>query len=334
MSYPQLYWKARSSARILEASGKGDLYPFYISPFDHLDNPLWKDFSKESLHTFAQLKEVSIHPRSQKKIEVKKASFYPNFSDWKDLVHEAKKKIHQKEFSKVVLARVLSIESSSLIDAFSLFSSFLEQKDLYVFYFSPKKDVAFIGSSPERLLKKEEHLIYTEALAGTRKIALKEELLKTSKELEEFGFVEKGIKKSLSPFMKHLEISSKNLTKSQNLFHLSKSFKGELLSEDSLDSLLENLHPTPAILGDKKDACRAFLSKHEPFSRGLYCGAFGPKNAKSTDLCVAIRSALIKKNTLHLFSGVGIVEDSDPEMEWNELNDKIDPYLKHVCLSV
>ena len=45
------------------------------------------------------------------------------------------------------------------------------------------------------------------------------------------------------------------------------------------------------------------------------------------EVCVAIRSALLKRNELNLFAGAGIVSGSLPEEEWNEVENKIDGFL-------
>lgn len=65
-----------------------------------------------------------------------------------------------------------------------------------------------------------------------------------------------------------------------------------------------------------------FISEHEPFSRGWYSGAVGYLSRQHSEFCVAIRSALIAGEELHLFAGSGIVPGSDPSSDWKELNRK------------
>ena len=48
----------------------------------------------------------------------------------------------------------------------------------------------------------------------------------------------------------------------------------------------------------------------------------------SASFAVAIRSGLIVKDRLHLFSGAGIVEGSQPRSEWDEIENKISNFLK------
>ena len=115
------------------------------------------------------------------------------------------------------------------------------------------------------------------------------------------------------------------------------------------------LHPTPAIAGRPQDIAQEFLHQYEDFDRGFYAGPFGWISGAGAEFVVAIRSALIKEgvlgsqaplvpgqqqpvidkgtvpgdeNTLEqhavlLYAGVGIVKESDPQMEWEELDLKV-----------
>jgi menaquinone-specific isochorismate synthase len=57
----------------------------------------------------------------------------------------------------------------------------------------------------------------------------------------------------------------------------------------------------------------------EPFSRGWYAAPVGWIGADQAEFAVAIRSALVDaKGTISVYSGAGLVKDSDPEQEWVE----------------
>jgi menaquinone-specific isochorismate synthase len=122
-----------------------------------------------------------------------------------------------------------------------------------------------------------------------------------------------------------------------NLLHLHQQFEATLKSIDSLLPLIRELSPTPAVLGYPKQEAIEWLQRHETFSRGLYSSSIGWSANQSHELIVAIRSGLIKKNTVHLFTGLGIVSESDPLLEWEELNHKLKlllPYFyaKHATI--
>jgi anthranilate synthase component 1 len=65
------------------------------------------------------------------------------------------------------------------------------------------------------------------------------------------------------------------------------------------------------------------IDKLEPVKRGVYAGAVGYLSwAGNMDTAIAIRTAVIKGNTLHIQAGAGIVADSIPRNEWDETMNK------------
>jgi len=79
------------------------------------------------------------------------------------------------------------------------------------------------------------------------------------------------------------------------------------------------LHPTPAVAGTPTDAALAWIAEHEGFDRGWYAGPVGWCDLDGNgELRVALRSALVDPDGVHLFAGAGIVADSDPAEELAE----------------
>ena len=68
------------------------------------------------------------------------------------------------------------------------------------------------------------------------------------------------------------------------------------------------------------------IAHHEPFDRGLYAGPIGWIGRDDAEFAVGIRSGLVEGDHLHLYSGAGIVEGSDPEAEWDEIEHKLDGF--------
>ncbi len=333
--YPKLYWQARGVKTATAALGVGDHYPFYIAPFSPYQEAIWQEFPQKTVLSFQEVRfaETTAIPWKNP-YEIEKVSLSPSYPEWKIAVEKAKLAFQKKRFQKVVLTRKVSITLKRSIDPWAMFRSYIGEKGAYTFCFSPCKQSLFFGSSPERLLKQEGNNLYTEALAGTRPYDARYELMENKKELQEFAIVEKKVLQEIKRFCFPVVASKKQIKISRNIAHLHRYFQGTLLPGKSIDLLIDSLHPTPAILGDSSTYCQEFLAKYAAFDRGLYCGLIGPKTPSYTDLCVAIRSLLIEQNTIHLFSGAGIVRESDPEKEWNELNEKLEPYLKKLCLTL
>ncbi|MEZ4744549.1 MAG: chorismate-binding protein [Calditrichia bacterium] len=88
------------------------------------------------------------------------------------------------------------------------------------------------------------------------------------------------------------------------------------------------LHPTPAVGGYPKDLALPKISELEPFDRGWYAGPIGWFSKNAAEFAVAIRSGMVYHNKLLLYAGAGIVPGSEPEKEWDELENKISNFMR------
>lgn len=205
----------------------------------------------------------------------------------------------------------------------------------YRFCFQPKPGVAFICVSPERLYKRQDRFIRTEAVAGTcpatgndlADAKLARGLMDSEKDRREHQYVLEAIKHELSSrcHAVHADdnISVMTLARYQ---HLYAQVEGILDQFHTDAELLRSLHPTPAVGGVPTDKALDWIAQTEPFDRGWYAGPVGWVGCDSAEFAVAIRSALITDNTISVYAGAGIVEGSVPTMEWKELENKIGHY--------
>src|SRR5699024_8031411 len=115
-----------------------------------------------------------------------------------------------------------------------------------------------------------------------------------------------------------------------NLWHLQNSIRAKIDSHKNLKEILEGLHPTPAVCGMPKDISKRFILKEEGYDREFYTGFLGELNMNSfdrsakskTDLFVNLRCMQQLENTIQIYAGGGIVKDSNPESEWQEIINK------------
>jgi menaquinone-specific isochorismate synthase len=108
-----------------------------------------------------------------------------------------------------------------------------------------------------------------------------------------------------------------------NVHHLHTPLRATLRQGKSLLDLVERLHPTPAVGGTPRDAALQFIRANEGLDRGWYAAPVGWIGESSGEFAVALRSALIHGEHATLFAGCGIVLDSDPDMEVDESNLKL-----------
>ena len=104
-----------------------------------------------------------------------------------------------------------------------------------------------------------------------------------------------------------------------HVMHIVSNVVGELSDEhDALSALLAGL-PAGTVSGAPKVRAMEIIDELEPEKRGVYgggCGYFGANG--DMDMCIALRTAVVKDGKLYVQAGGGVVWDSDPEAEWQE----------------
>ncbi len=265
-------------------------------------------------------------------ITVKYTENFPEIESWVPLIEKTLSEIELGSIQKVVLARMTTLEMSSPIHPYAILA-FLKEKKLNTTVFSLEftPGSVFLGSSPEKLYSRAESLLLTEALAGTfprgiskiQDLELETCLQNSPKDLNEVCFIDAFLKELLTPLSSSLKEDTEfSILQTPKVQHLYKKFYSELKKPLSDRDLLEALHPTPAVGGTPRDNALRYIQENEPFDRGWYAGPIGWISPLKSDIVVAIRSAFIKEDTIHLFAGAGIVKGSIPLKEWEELDNK------------
>lgn len=262
----------------------------------------------------------------------------PSKDQWQSRVQDIIDACGKKIYEKVVLARKSTFTFNKPVNPFAVLKR-LDQwtSDCFLFSFQFQKGEVFLGASPERLFKRQDKSIETEAIAGTRRRGqtqtedqqFMQELSESSKDSREHGLVVDMIQKNLSPLCEFLNNAQHpSLLSLKGGHHLISRFQGQL-KEGILDrDLLRALHPTPAVAGCPTAQALNEIRSKEPFDRGWYAGPVGYIGKDETEFVVAIRSGLLRETTLDLFSGAGIIAQSSAVEEYNETEYKLGSFLK------
>lgn len=118
------------------------------------------------------------------------------------------------------------------------------------------------------------------------------------------------------------------IEKYSHVMHIVSNVVGDLLEDlDYVDALKATL-PAGTLSGAPKIRAMQIINELEPSSRGIYGGAIGYISWNGDiDTAIAIRTAVIKDNVIHVGAGAGIVADSIPENEWLECKQKAKVFL-------
>lgn len=294
---------------------------------------LWSD---SSLRDDAQrarecLTSLSMH-HSSTELSLRQESeiHRPDKHGWCQSILQATQAIRDGEFTKVVLARATDLIFCTAPDAGALMAA-SRRVNFSCYHFSMAFDAqrTFLGSSPERLWRRRGVQLDTEALAGTvaahdddpKAKQLGDWLMNDDKNQRENSLVVEDICQRLQEIAQTLDVLPAEIVRLRKVQHLRRRIQAELDSPDDTRCLLQ-LQPTAAVAGLPRAAALAFIDRVEPFSREWYAGSAGYLSRRQSEFCVTLRSAQVEGKTLRLYAGAGIVEGSDPEQEWQEIENK------------
>lgn len=264
-------------------------------------------------------------------------TYSPTVDGWQSRIDEALSLIRSEILEKIVLSRKTTLKFAESLCPIALAAKLKSTThDCFVFCFAFGEGNAFVGATPERLFLRKELVLESEVVAGTRmrsedpredeRLAI--ELLTSDKDQREHDIVRKSIRQKLHKFVDHLEVDSQasilRLAKKQ---HLRSNVRGTLKLGVEDGVLLKRLHPTPAVGGYPTENALPEIARIEPFNRGWYAAPVGWIGSDSAQFAVGIRSGLVEGNSLSLYSGAGIVRGSDPDLEWQEVENKIQDFI-------
>ena len=252
-------------------------------------------------------------------------------------VGAATERIGAGEMSKVVLAREVVASGAAAHDPAAVFGAMREQFPSCFCFCCGTSEAAFIGASPELLVRRAGASASTVALAGsTRRSSdpavddhLGEQLLRSDKNRREQRIVAERIVRALRPHAVWVETAAEpEIVKVANIQHLATPVIAQLAEPHSAIELAGLLHPTPAVGGEPWPAAAAAIAELERMDRGWYAGPVGWMDAtEDGEFCVALRSALLRDREAHLYAGVGVVAGSDPAAELAETEIKLQALL-------
>jgi anthranilate synthase component 1 len=254
-------------------------------------------------------------------------------------VARAREEICAGECFQIVLSRRWSRPSSA--SPITLYRALrLANPSPYMFYLDAG-EAQILGSSPETLARLRGYSASTCPIAGTRRrghtaaedTQLAAELSADEKERAEhlmlvdlgrndIGKVSRAGSVKVTRFME--------IERYSQVMHLTSEVRGELeAGRDALDVLLA-CFPAGTLTGAPKVRAMELIEDLEVMRRGVYGGAVGYfDSGGDMDACIAIRTAVVSRGTVHVQAGAGVVFDSEPASELAECGSK----ARALCLA-
>ncbi|WP_312266712.1 anthranilate synthase component I [Neisseria sp.] len=209
----------------------------------------------------------------------------------------------------------------------------------YLFYYH-FDDFFVVGSSPEILVRREREKIVVRPIAGTRlrgatpeqDQAMADDLLGDTKEIAEHVMLIDLGRNDVGRISQtgQVQVTEKMvIEKYSHVMHIVSNVEGILQPNTTNMDILAATFPAGTLSGAPKVRALEIIEELEPAKRGVYGGAVGVWGFNNDmDLAIAIRTAVIRNQTLYVQSGGGIVADSEEEAEWQETQNKARAVLR------
>lgn len=268
----------------------------------------------------------------------------PEASDaWHARVRSLTDLIGRGEAEKVVLARRYVVEAEAPIDVASTLDRLRRKYPGCTVFAVRNGDSCFLGATPEMLVRLQDGIVTADCLAGSARRGAGEAeddavgavLLADDKERREHAMVVQGLVESLKGVCESIDVPETPVLKRMaNVQHLHTPLRATIKAAQAgpglghVISLVERLHPTPAVGGLPREHAVCLIRQHESFDRGWYAGPLGWIDAQGGgEFAVALRSALVEGRRASLYAGCGIVRGSDPAREYEESKLKLSAVL-------
>lgn len=282
----------------------------------------------------AKMQGAAPRPVSTQSRQIAETDFVSGFTEdgYKQAVERIKEYVLDGDCMQVVLSQRLSIPFNA--PPLNLYRALRGLNPSPYMYFLNLGDFHVVGSSPEILTRLDDGEVTVRPIAGTRRrghteeedLALEQELLADPKELAEHLML---IDLGRNDTGRVAEIESVKLTdkmiveRYSHVMHIVSNVIGKLKQGMSAIDVLRATFPAGTVSGAPKIRAMEIIDELEPVKRGVYSGAVGYLSWNGNmDTAIAIRTAVIQDNTLHIQAGAGIVADSVPRLEWKETMNK------------
>ncbi len=260
-----------------------------------------------------------------------------------DMVRAAKEHITAGDIIQVVLSQRFSVKID--VPPLEIYRCLRALNPSPFMFFLNLDGLQLIGASPELLVSVQDGTAQVRPIAGTRHrgetpsedTRLEKELLADPKEKAEHVMLvdlgrndlgrvcEQGTVK-LSEFM--------TIERYSHVMHIVSNVQGKLRKDKDALDVLEASFPAGTVSGAPKIRAMEIIEALEGTKRGPYAGAVGFLSfSKNLDMCITIRTIVVRQSTAYVQAGAGIVADSDPAKEYIETVNKAKAQIKAIELA-
>ncbi len=260
--------------------------------------------------------------------------------EFREKVVKAREYIKAGDIFQVVLSKRFSFNAG--VPPFQVYRALRSVNPSPYMYYLNAGPYKIVGSSPEILVRIQDKQVVIRPIAGTRRRgrtpetdrALAEDLLSDQKEIAEHIMLVDLGRNDAGRVSKpgSVEVTEfKVIERYSHVMHIVSNCRGILRDDVSPFDALRAALPAGTVSGAPKIRAMEIIDELENVRRGIYAGGLGFFNFDGEyDSAIILRTMIFKDGTCHLQAGAGIVYDSDPEKECEEVANKVRGMLRAV----
>jgi len=292
--------------------------------------------------TFSSLPSIRLSPDDAESIEAS-AQFSFKQDDFERAVDRVKEYVVAGDVMQVVPSQRMSLPFTE--PAINLYRALRNLNPSPYMYYLDLGDFYIVGSSPEILARLQDNEVTVKPMAGTRRRghteaedrAMEEELKNDPKEIAEHLMLIDLGRNDVGRIANTGSVVLRDnmaIERYSHVMHIISSVTGDLKPGLSPIDVLRATLPAGTLSGAPKVRAMEIIDELEPVKRGVYGGAVGYISwSGDMDTAIAIRTAVIKNETLYIQAGAGIVADSVPALEWKETLNKARAMLRAAAMA-
>mgnify|MGYP006327341937 FL=1 len=291
----------------------------------------------------ARLKRPVRQPRQRRRRKPITFTSNMNKADFEKMVTRTKEYIRSGDIVQAVLSQ--RWETQIHTTPFQLYRALRVINPSPYMYYLRVAGVELVGSSPETLVRCEDGQISLRPIAGTRRRGqtpeedqdLARQLLADEKERAEHVMLVDLGRNDVGRVASRGSVKVESLMQVErysHVMHIVSQVTGQLEKGKSVYDVMRACFPAGTVSGAPKIRAMEIIEELEPTRRGPYAGAVGYFGfSGNMDMCINIRTVVIKGRQAYIQAGAGIVADSIPEHEYEETCNKARAMMKAIELA-
>ena len=296
------------------------------------------DAMKEGITAIEGILNGTCTPMPLQAVELEgEGSFSIDEERFKELVVESKENIRSGDIFQILLANRYTQKGK--IDPLSFYRILRSKNPSPYLFLLDYEDFSICGSSPEVMVRLTEGEILLRPIAGTRKRGknkardkeLELEMLNDPKECAEHLMLIDLGRNDVGRVAQTGTVKVTDMMrveKYSHVMHMVSDVEGTLQEDKDMFDLFAATFTAGTMTGAPKIEAMKLIAKYEGLKRGFYSGSVGYFSFDGNmDSAIAIRTSLIKPDSITLQAGAGVVADSKPELEYLEVKNKLGALL-------